>query len=442
MIELKDEKSWIGLKSAADKTEPAKIRTRVRKIVGLLIEAEPLQLPLGSRMSIARRDGAAPVPVELVGFGSEAIFLMPFGSMDGIAPGDEVSFETSRQVIWLGEGLLGRVMDGAGDLLDGGPEVARPDSCPLYREAPPALTRKPSAGAFWTGIRAWDAFLTLGLGQRVGIFAGTGVGKSVLLGMIARNCASDVNVLALIGERGHEVNEFIHKVLGEEGMKKTILVVATSDKSPLMRIRAAFTAITVAEYFAAKGKKVLFLMDSITRMAMAARELGLSIGEPPTAKGYPPSVFSMMPKLLERAGNFSSGSITAIISVLLEGDDLQDPIGDATRGILDGHIVLDRALATRGQYPAIEINESLSRWMSNIAEKGHQELAQRCRKVLADYKESEDLINVGAYVSGSNPDIDEAIRLIKPMRKFLKQGVEDRVEPGTVLAELRKVWEQ
>lgn len=430
---------WDAVTAAAGRVEPAVIRTRVRKIVGLLIEAAPLKIPLGSRLVIRSRGDRRDVPVELVGFSPTGLFLMPFGRMDGIAPGDEVVYETSAQTVWLGEGLLGRVLSGEGRLIDDGPEVLRPEAWPIYREAPSALKRKPISESFLTGIKAWDGFLTMGRGQRMGIFAGTGVGKSILLGMIARNCNSDVNVLALVGERGHEVNDFIHNVMGEEGMKKSVLVVATSDQTPLVRLRAAYIGAALAEFFAAKGKNVLFLMDSITRMAMAARELGLSIGEPPTSKGYPPSVFAMMPRLLERSGSFGTGSITAIISVLIEGDDLLDPIGDAVRGVIDGHVVLSRNLSNRGQYPAIDVNESLSRWMSSVASDGHMSLARKARKILADWKDAEDLINVGAYVRGSNPDIDEAIARIGPLRALMAQGIRERVDFAQTLSMMKEV---
>lgn len=428
---------WDDIGATLDHFHPVEAVTRVVKIVGLLIESGPLRIPLGSRLVIRAR--ARNIPVELVGFSGQGLYLMPFGSYDGIAPGDKVVYENSSQTLRLGDGLLGRVLDGEGILIDDKGSVLRPDERPIYREAPPALSRRRLHKPFYTGVRAWDAFMTIGRGQRVGIFAGTGVGKSILLGMIARGCSSDVNVLALIGERGHEVREFIENVLGEEGMRKTVIVVATSDQTPLMRKRAAFVAMAVAEYFAARGKQVLFLMDSITRMAMAARELGLSIGEPPTAKGYPPSVFSMLPRLLERSGNFGEGSITSIISVLLEGDDLQDPIGDAVRGILDGHIVLSRDLAERGHYPAIDVPQSLSRWMNDIAVPRHRELSRAARRVLAEYRDAEDLLNVGAYVQGSNPDIDEAVRRIGPLRRFMLQDIHEKSPPGEIVSGLEKV---
>lgn len=427
---------WEGLRRGAQDFESARISTTVRRIVGLLIEAGPLRLPLGSRLNILSKATKKETPVELVGFSEAGLLLMPYGSMDGISLGDDVVFITRSQTVQVGNGLLGKVLDGEGRVLSGSP-VDCPTTMDLYHEAPIALTRRKIREPFFTGIRAWDSFLALGRGQRMGVFAGTGVGKSVLLGMIAKNSTADVNVISLVGERGNEVNEFLDEVLGKEGMKKSVVVVATSDKTPLMRLRSPFVAMSIAEYFAAQGKNVLFLMDSVTRMAMAGRELGLSVGEPPTAKGYPPSVFATLPKLLERAGSFEQGSITGIISVLLEGDDLQDPIGDAVRGILDGHVVLDRSIAAKGQYPAISIPDSLSRWMKEISKSELQDLAKLGRKVLATYREAETLINVGAYVAGSNPEIDEAIRLIRPLNRFLSQGIKEPSHPAQLLEDLK-----
>lgn len=438
---LSTEAPWGKLSSLIEKEEAGELRTRVRQVVGMRIECGPLQVPLGSRMSIKSSGTRGDIAVEVVGFSPSGLYLMPYREMEGIAPGDLVVYESAEQVVEVGDGLLGRVLDGEGRVIDGKPNPYRPHRMPLYHEAPSALLRKKISQPIFTGIRSWDAFMTLGTGQRMGIFAGTGVGKSVLMGMIAKGSSADVNVAVLVGERGNEVNGFLQDVLGEEGMKRSVLVVATSDKSPLVRIRAAFLAMTVAEYFAENGKSVMFLMDSVTRMAMAARELGLSVGEPPTAKGYPPSVFSMMPKLLERSGNYGKGSITSLITVLLEGDDLQDPIGDAVRGILDGHVVLDRDLANRGHYPAVSITDSLSRWMDAITTKSHQKLAAKGRRIMAEYKSAEDLINVGAYVKGSSEDIDEAIRLIKPLRGFLTQDMDEKFNPTTLEQDLAKVLE-
>lgn len=403
-------------------TELATIKTRIKKVTGLMIEADALRVPIGSRLVVHSSRTDHKTPVECVGFSSDGILLMPYGVMEGISPGDEVIFESATQDIRVSDDLLGHVLDGEGKVIDGS-DIHLDKSVPLYRESPAALSRKNSKEMFETGIRSWDSFLTMGLGQRMGIFAGTGVGKSVLLGMIAKRSNADINVLALVGERGGEVKEFIEDVLGEEGMKKSVIVVATSDQSPLMRIRAAFVAKSIAEHFASQGKNVLYLLDSVTRMAMALRELGLSIGEPPTAKGYPPSVFSTLPRLLERAGNFEHGSITSIISVLLEGDDLQDPIGDAVRGILDGHVVLDRELANRGHYPAISVNDSISRWMNAIVDEDHINLSIKAREMISEYKNAEDLINVGAYVSGSNPTVDQSIAVRPSLNKFLTQKV-------------------
>jgi flagellum-specific ATP synthase len=418
---------WEELAESLAGEESARICTRVTKVIGLMVESGPLRIPIGSRL-IIETSSKGRVPVECVGFTQQGLLLMPYGVLDGVSPGDRIVYDTHRQVVKVGEALLGRVLNGAGEVIDGEAPVLT-QQVPLYRESPVALSRNNHKQQFFTGIKTWDRFLSMGLGQRMGIFAGTGVGKSMLLGMIARESSADVNVLALVGERGHEVKEFIESVLGEAGMKKTVLVVATSDQSPLMRSRSAFVAKAIAEYFASLGKNVLYMMDSITRMAMAMRELGLSVGEPPTSKGYPPSVFAAMPRLLERAGRFQQGSITSVITVLLEGDDLQDPIGDAARGILDGHVVLSRDLANRGHFPAIEVTESLSRWMTEVATKEEVSLARMGRQVLADYKSSEDLINVGAYVKGSNPDIDLAIEKRPALMHFLRQEIKDHVAP-------------
>jgi len=420
--------AWAGWADSLSDEETAIVETRVSKVVGLLVESGSLKVPLGSRLSIETSRGDR-LPVECVGFSESGLYLMPYGQLDGIAKGDRVIYESSQQTVLVSEDLLGCVLNGAGEVIDKSCHQGT-TAMPLYRESPDALSRKNVKTPFHTGIKAWDSFLTMGLGQRMGIFAGTGVGKSVLLGMIARESSADVNVLALVGERGHEVREFIDNVLGVEGMKRTVIVVSTSDQSPLMRIRAPFVAKAIAEFFASKGKDVLYMMDSVTRMAMAMRELGLSIGEPPTAKGYPPSVFATMPKLLERAGRFETGSITSIISVLLEGDDIQDPIGDAVRGILDGHVVLDRNLANLGHYPAIEVTESISRWMLDLSDDELKELSIKGRRILTDFKNAEDLINVGAYVKGSNPEIDEAISLRPSLMDFLKQNIQEHVEPS------------
>lgn len=430
---------WEVKSEAARSFESAQVSTRVVKIVGLLVEASPLKIPLGSRLSILTQSNQK-ISVECVGFTDNRLLLMPYGEIDGVSPGDKVVFESESQSVWVGDDLLGCVLDGEGHCIDGNnPQLT--DQVPLYSKPPSPLDRKNSKEAFLTGIRSWDTFTSMGKGQRMGIFAGTGVGKSVLLGMIARESSADINVLALVGERGHEVKEFMEGVLGEEGMKKTVLVVATSDQSPLMRMRAAFVAKAIAEYFAAQGKDVLYMMDSVTRMAMAMRELGLSVGEPPTAKGYPPSVFAMMPRLLERAGSFETGSITSVITVLLEGDDLQDPIGDAVRGILDGHVVLSRDLANRGHYPAIEVTESISRWMSDVVDEEWIQMAITGRKAMSDYKQAEDLINVGAYVQGSNPDIDAAIACRPTLNAFLTQAVNEVSKGQELVGDLKRIFQ-
>jgi flagellum-specific ATP synthase len=350
---------------------------------------------------------------------------MPLGERSGIELGSEVIALGKEMKIKVGEDLLGRVLDALGRPMDGKGPIEGETEYPLDREPPPPLDRKPIREVLPLGIKAIDGVLTCGKGQRVGIFAGSGVGKSTLLGMIARYAQSDVNVIALVGERGREVKEFIEKDLGEEGLRRSCLVVATSDKAPLLRIKAAFCATAIAEYFRDKGKDVLFLMDSVTRLAMAQRELGLAVGEPPTTRGYTPSVFTLLPRLMERTGNSQQGSITALYTVLVEGDDMNEPIADAVRAILDGHIVLSRNLSFEGHYPSIDVLQSVSRLMPDITDKRQQHMAQKLREVLATYREAEDLINIGAYERGSNPRIDYALAMIDRVREFLRQEIEE-----------------
>jgi flagellum-specific ATP synthase len=328
----------------------------------------------------------------------------------------------------VGKKLLGRVIDGLGRPIDGKGWIEAEEIRSIYNQPPEPLERKRITEALATGIRAIDALLTCGKGQRIGIFAGSGVGKSTLMGMIARNTSADVNVIALIGERGREVRDFIEKELGEGGLSKSVVVVATSDKPPLIRVKSALVAITIAEYFRDQGLDVMFMMDSLTRVAMAQREVGLAIGEPPTTKGYTPSVFALLPKLVERAGTSSKGSITALYTVLVEGDDLSEPIADSARSILDGHIVLSRKLANMGHYPAIDPLESISRLMPDIVSEKHRKSAEEIIDLLATFREAEDLINIGAYVRGSNPKIDKAIQMIDKIREFLKQDVKEKAE--------------
>ena len=368
---------------------------------------------------------------------------MPLGEIRGISPGSEIVSLDGKAVFNLDESILGRVIDGTGEPLDGGPRVLGREEYPIYGRAMNPLERARIEESLALGIRAIDGLLTCAKGQRMGIFSGSGVGKSVLLGMIARNTEADVNVIALIGERGREVREFIERDLGEEGLRRSVVVAATSDQPPLIRMRGAFIATTVAEYFRDLGKDVILMLDSITRFSMSQREVGLAVGEPPTTKGYTPTVFNTLPKLMERAGNVSmGGSITGLYTVLVEGDDLSDPIADTARSILDGHIVLSRDLAAQGHYPAIDILQSVSRLMKETVSEEHRALSTELIATLAVYRRSEDLINIGAYVAGSNPKIDHAITMIDPINQFLQQRIDEKVAFEQTLEELRRLFER
>ncbi|BAI80019.1 flagellar-specific ATP synthase FliI [Deferribacter desulfuricans SSM1] len=398
---------------------------KVTKIVGLTIEADGPLLSIGTRCEI-EGVGGKNILAEIVGFKDDRVILMPYAESEGIAPGSIVRNVAYGNVVKVSEELLGRVLDGLGRPIDSNRVITNYELKSVYTEPPSPLEREIIKDAIHTGVKAIDALITIGKGQRVGIFAGSGVGKSVLLGMIARNSSADVNVIALIGERGREVREFIERDLGEEGLKKSVVVVATSDQSPLVRKMGAFVATTIAEYFRSLGKDVMFMMDSVTRFAMAQREIGLTVGEPPTTKGYTPSVFALLPKLLERAGTKKGeGTITGLYTVLVEGDDLNDPIADSVRSIIDGHIVLDRNLAAKNHFPAIDVMMSASRLMKEIVDERHFEAAGRLRDLIATYREAEDLINIGAYVKGSNKKIDEAILKIDLINNFLKQKIDE-----------------
>lgn len=410
------------LKSKVVSFDTIRLTGKVKQVVGLTIEVEGLQASVGEVCNVITRHGK--VPCEVVGFKDNAILLMPLDEVSGVAPGCQVEATGKTLSVRAGDDLLGRVLDGLGNPMDGRKLKGLVDY-PLQRKPPNPLDRKRITNILSTGVRAIDGFLTCGEGQRIGIFAGSGVGKSTLLGMIARYSDADVNVIGLIGERGREVKEFIEKDLGEEGLKKSVVVVATSDQSALLRLKGAFTATSIAEYFRDKGLKVLLMMDSVTRFAMAQREVGLTIGEPPATKGYTPSVFAMLPKLMERSGTSDKGSITAFYTVLVDGDDMNEPIADAARGILDGHIVLSRNLAKKNHYPAIDILSSISRLMSEIADEKLKSKAGELRDLLATYNESEDLINIGAYKKGSNAKIDKSIDLIDSINDFLKQGMKE-----------------
>nr|WP_310936755.1 flagellar protein export ATPase FliI [Clostridium sp. SHJSY1] len=396
----------------------------VSRVIGLTIEVEGIKAFVGELCKIYNQQGK-PINCEVVGFKEKHVILMPLGELTGVSAGCRVVPQNKPLGVSCSDKLLGKILDGLGNPYDSAEELLGVNY-PLENEPPDPLKRIRIKDVMPTGVRAIDGFLTVGEGQRIGIFAGSGVGKSTTLGMIAREARADVNVISLIGERGREVLEFIEKDLGPEGMKKSVVVCATSDKPALIRMKGALTATAIAEYFRDQGKKVILMMDSVTRFAMAQREVGLAIGEPPATKGYTPSVFAKLPKLMERAGTSDKGSITAFYTVLVDGDDFNEPIADAVRGILDGHIVLSRKLAHKNHYPAIDILNSVSRLMSSIAENEHKEAASYARDLLATYKESEDLINIGAYVRGSNPKIDTAIRYNEPLEKFLRQGIDDK----------------
>jgi flagellum-specific ATP synthase len=405
---------------------PVRMSGRVTDVIGLVIEGTGPGLPIGGACLIERRDGAGVVHAEVVGFRERRVLLMPLGEVTGIEPGSRVVVARERPAVGVGPALLGRVLDGLGAPLDGGGPPAVEREVPLAGAPINPLARVPIREPLDLGIRALNALLTCGRGQRLGIFAGSGVGKSALLGMIARATRAQVNVIALIGERGREVREFVERDLGAEGLARSVVVVATSDQPPLVRVRGAFLAAAVAEYFRDRGLDVMLMMDSLTRLAMAQREVGLSIGEPPSARGYTPSVFAMLPRLVERAGATARGTITGLYTVLVEGDDLNEPVADTARSLLDGHVVLARELANQGHYPAVDVLRSLSRLMPDLAPAAQLAHAQRVRSWLATYRDAEDLIKIGAYTPGTSPRIDEAVGRMDAIGAFLRQGLAER----------------
>lgn len=399
---------------------------KVTEVTGMILKGFVTGCSLGSVCEIYPLVGSKSFLAEVVGFAMGQVLLMPLSEVHGVGPGSRIELVKSRANAFVGEELLGRVIDGLGNPLDELGDLDLHEERPLYQESGNPLSRDIIREDLSVGVRAIDGLLTLGKGQRMGIMAGSGVGKSVLLGMMAKNTSADVNVIALIGERGREVKEFIEFNLGEEGLKRSVIIAVTSDQSPLVRMRGAFLATAISEYFATQGKDVLLMMDSVTRFAMAQREIGLSAGEPPTSKGYTPSVFSTLPKLLERAGHFkNSGSITGLYTVLVEGDDMSEPIADAVRSIVDGHIVLDRKIAQRAHFPAIDVLQSTSRVMKNVVSAEHLQVAQYIKENISIYTEAEDLINIGAYRAGANPKIDKAVELNDSINHFLKQSFED-----------------
>ena len=408
---------------AASQVSTYDLRGTVTDMTGLIIEGTGPLVPVGSQVEI--RSGSHIIPAQVVGFRSDRILLMPFSEVEGIAPGSTITACSGTNRVSVCAGLQGRVIDALGNPLDGQTLPLMNESVSLFRDPPNPVTRARIQHCLDLGVRAMNGLLTVGEGQRVGIMAGSGVGKSTLLGMVAKHSHSDVNVIALVGERGREVREFIERDLGPEGLARSIVVVATGNQSALLRIRAAFVATAIAEYFRDQGKKVMLMVDSITRLAMAQREVGLAVGEPPSTRGYTPSVFSVLPRLLERAGTCEGeGSITGLYTVLVEGDDMNEPVADAVRGILDGHVVLSRRLAGRGHYPAIDVLQSLSRVMSDIVEPEVLKMATEVRDILASHQEVEDLITIGAYKAGQNPRVDRAVQKHERVLSFLKQSAD------------------
>jgi len=417
-----------GHAEAVEEMRSVRVNGRITRVVGLVMEGIGFGASVGEICKVYPGHGMSNLDCEVVGFAGERILLMPLGEVFGIGPGSKIVTKRNSARVRVSERLLGRTLDGLGMPIDGLGPVEADMEYPLYCAPENPLERRRIEKPLDVGIKVINGLLTVGRGQRIGIFAGSGVGKSVLMGMMARNTSADVNVIALVGERGREVKEFIEKDLGPEGLARSVVVVATSDQPPLIRMRAAFMATAIAEYFRDKGSDVLLMMDSVTRFAMAQREVGLAAGEPPATRGYPPSVFTMLPKLLERVGTSStSGTITGFYTILVEGDDINDPIGDTTRSILDGHVVLSRALASSGHYPAIDVLESISRVMIDVVPDEHIKAAVKVRALMAAYRKAYDLISIGAYKDGSDPKVDRAVRAIDAINEFLRQGMAERV---------------
>jgi len=421
-----------------DEVVPIGVRGRVVEVTGLVIKARVPGVRIGELCFIETPLSDVPVKAEVVGFRNELVYLMGLGDLTGLGPDSEVSPTGHVMTVRAGPGLLGRVLNGLGEPCDGkgpiGPEGSVDN--PIYAPPPDPMKRRRILDTFPVGVRAIDSLLTVGEGQRLGIFAAAGGGKSTLLGMLARNTRSDVNVIGLIGERGRELMDFIEESLGAEGLSRSVVVVATSDQPTLVRLKSAYVAATIAEYFRDRGKRVVLIMDSVTRFARAQREVGLAIGEPPARAGFPPSVFATLPRLLERAGNSERGSITAFYTVLVEGDDMTEPVADETRSILDGHIVLSRDLSDRGHYPAIDVLRSASRVMPAVASAEHLRAAQRVRELIAAYEQNRDLVLLGAYKKGTDPRVDEAVERWPQIESFLRQGIHERSDFEETLARL------
>ena len=431
----------VDLSQLSNKLDDTKLSSNyghITRVVGLIIESKGPEVSIGELCLIKNKSKT--VEAEVVGFEDNRVLLMPIGEMEGINPGARVIATGEKLKVKVGEKMLGQVLNGIGEpIMDDSNMFTGLTERPVDRQPPNPLERQRIKEPLSLGIKSIDGLLTVGRGQRVGIFAGSGVGKSTLLGMAARNTEADINVIGLVGERGREVREFIERDLGQKGLERSIVVVATSDKPALVRVKAAQITTAIAEYFRDKGEDVLLMMDSVTRVAMALREVGLATGEPPATRGYPPSVFAKLPKLLERTGTNAKGTITALYTVLVEGDDFNEPVSDTVRGILDGHIDLSRELASRNHYPAIDVLSSVSRVMTEIAEDDHLEAARELKKMLADYRESEDLINIGAYEPGSNPDVDRALENIDQINEFLQQGITDKTNFENTVRQLKNI---
>lgn len=422
-----------GMLNVLDKADLAVCSGNVERVTGLAVESVGPPVNIGEVCRIYPAKGKEPVKAEVVGFREKHMLLMPFDTLSGIGPGSRVESTGMPFSIPVGMGLRGRILDGLGTPIDGKGPIEAEDYYNIDGKSSNPLFRPRIKERINLGVKAIDGLLTCGRGQRIGIFAGSGVGKSTLLGMIARNASADINVIGLVGERGREVRDFIERDLQEDGMKKSVLVVATSDRPAMARLKCAMVATTIAEYFRDKGMSVMLMMDSLTRFAMAQREIGLATGEAPVSRGYTPSIFAMMPQLLERSGNFDIGSITGIYTVLVEGDDMNEPVADTVRGILDGHIVLTRALAMKNHYPAIDVLRSISRLMTEVVPREHIELAGRMRNLMATYENYADLISIGAYKNGSNQEVDMAIKYHDKIEDFLKQWVDDRFDADKTL---------
>ncbi|MGM0539260.1 MAG: FliI/YscN family ATPase [Thermodesulfobacteriota bacterium] len=429
-----------SLLDCARSVDPVRTCGKVTNIIGMLVQGYCPRVSVGSMCEIWPEVGQDPILAEVVGFRDSMALLMPLGELQGLAPGNLIRLRDPDARLSVSSQMLGRILDAMGRPIDNGPALPLTEERSIYTLPPGPMDRQRIDVPLDLGVRSINGLLTCGMGQRLAIMAGSGVGKSTLLGMMARNAEVPINVIALIGERGREVREFIENDLGPEGLDRSVLVVATSDQSPVLRMRGVFVATTIAEYFADLGHDVLFMMDSVTRFAMAGREIGLAVGEPPTTKGYPPSVFARMPKFLERAGNYKGkGSITGLYTVLVEGDDMNEPVSDTVRSILDGHVVLTRKLAHKNHYPPIDVLQSTSRLMKEIVGPEHMELSEKIKEILATYAESEDLVSIGAYTPGANPKLDHALDCLPAIHRFLRQDKEEKVSIQETLQDMQQV---